>query len=102
MTDRIRTEQLIDRLPAPRRSTASLVKTEFLGKKKISPEIPARQALAVAAFAQAHARGISRPWHIYDLEARSADSADDQLVVVRRCGPLNSCPPTDSSPFLPW
>jgi hypothetical protein len=92
MTDWIRTEELLDRLPAPRRSTAALVKTEFLGKKEIPPEIPRRRALAVAAFAQAHSRGINNPRRIYDLVESTAAVVEAQLLVVRPGGPPRLVP----------
>lgn len=84
MTEWIRAEELLDRLPAPRRSTAPLLRAEFLGKKEVPPEIPLQQAVAVAAFAQAHARGVSKARRVYDEVAAAAWPFNGQLVVIRR------------------
>jgi len=62
-----------------------MVKTEFLGKKQVPPEIPIHQAVALGAFAQAHARGISKARRVFDLVA-AAPAVDGLLVVVAKGG----------------
>ena len=87
MTDWVRTDDLLDRLPASRRVTASMIKTTFLGKKELPPEIPMRKAIALAAYAQARARGFNRAG-VFDLVANASGSVAGMLVVVRSRGTL--------------
>lgn len=77
----IATDALLERLPGSTRFKRGLVRHTFAGKKEIPKQIPYRQALALAAAADAQSRDVDRPARVFDLVLRSPGDLSGHLVV---------------------
>ena len=96
--DWIDTEELIARLPPTRATLTKLVRSTFGSERELPAEIPVHQAVALAAVAQAHARGAARTMPIYELVSAQPSCIDDSLVVLAKGSGPKLVAITDFSP----
>jgi hypothetical protein len=76
------TDELIDRLPASRRILRRVVAMGREGKRDLPESIPLHQAVALAAAAQASARGRTRVQPVFDAVRLLGDEQAKYLIVI--------------------
>ncbi len=79
--DWIDTVELIARLPAPSATLRRIVSMRREGRRDFPTSIPVAQAVALAAAAQAHARGVKRTQRVFD-DVRVLGPRQLDFVVV--------------------